>query len=68
MKKFNVKVYTTSDDLLVDCVMNERNLVDFLDFDDDEFIKIEDDIRGVTFLFNISQIVCVEWKEMPEIP
>lgn len=66
MKKYNVKVYTTSDDLLVDCILDEFNLGEFLDCTDTDFLRLEDDARDLYYLFNISQIVCIEWKEVKE--
>ena len=67
MKKYNVTVYATSNDVLLECIMDEFSLHGFLDFKDEHFIKIEDDTRDVTYMFNISQIVCIEWKEIREI-
>jgi hypothetical protein len=68
MKKYNVKVFTTSDDIILDCNMDEFSLGEFLDFDDANFIKIEDDTKELTYIFNVAQIVCVEYKEINEIP
>ena len=68
MKKYNITVYATSNDILLECIMDEFSLRDFLDFQDDRFIKIADDTKNVTYMFNIAQIVCIEWKEIREIP
>ena len=68
MKKYNITVYATSNDILLQCVMDEFSLREFLDFEDEHFIKIEDDTKDVTYMFNIAQIVCIEYKEICEIP
>jgi hypothetical protein len=67
MKKYNVTVYATSNDILLECVLDQFSLNEFLDFDDEHFIKIEDDTEDVTYMFNIAQIVCIEYKEICEI-
>jgi len=64
MKKFSVKIYTTSDDLLVDCIMDEFTLEELLPFEDEKFVKIEDDAKDISCLLNVSQIVGIEWEEI----
>jgi hypothetical protein len=66
MKKYNVTVYATSNEILLQCVMDQFSLNDFLHFENENFIKIEDDALDVTYMFNIAQIVCIEYKEIRE--
>lgn len=64
MKKFSIKVFTTSPDFCPQCVMDEFSLAEFLDFDHHSFIKIEDDTFDVSSLINTSSIVGIEIKEI----
>ena len=63
-KKYNVKIYTTSDDVLLDCNMDEVAFNDFLDFDDAHFVQIEDNTKNLSYIFNICHIICVEYHEI----
>jgi hypothetical protein len=64
VKKYKVSIFTTSPDLLVDCIMDEEMISDFLPIHDEEFISIEDDVREVSYMLNVSQIVGIQCKEV----
>jgi hypothetical protein len=45
MKKYNVTIYTTSDDLTITCQMDEHLLRDLRDFKWSEFFQMGDDYK-----------------------
>jgi hypothetical protein len=66
MKKYKVKVHTTSPDLLPTCVMDEFMLEETLMLEDTNFLRLDDDTEEKFFLLNVSQIVGIEWMETQE--
>ncbi len=66
MTKFKVQIYTTSSDLLLQCIMDEFALEEITNLEGEGFLKIDDDTLDKTYLLNVSQIVAIEWEIINE--
>jgi len=64
MKKYQVTIYTTCDDLTPTCQMDEHMLQELLDFGQEEFFKLEDDTLDKSFMLQRGHIVGIEWEEI----
>ncbi len=63
MKKYRVRIYTTSVDFSPTFEMDEFELAEFLDIGDQFFLRIKDDVYEKNCLLSIGQIVGIEWIE-----
>jgi hypothetical protein len=66
LKKFRVKIYTTSPDLSPECIMDEFMIRETFPLSDEEWLILEDDTTDKVFEFNSSQIVGIEYELIEE--
>jgi hypothetical protein len=52
--------------MLLDFITDEFMLEEILNFEDGQFLKIEDDTIDICCILNKSQIVGIEWEEIIE--
>ena len=60
MTKYKITIYTSSNDLLPECIMDEFMLDELINLGNERFIKIEDDTLDNFFILNSDHIVGFE--------
>jgi hypothetical protein len=66
MKKYNVTIYTTSEDLVVRTICDEHTINELGDYEDVKVLRIDDHTHDKGFILQGSQIVGIEWEEIKD--